>query len=73
MRYLISQGKDPSRCFQGAYNVYGPNKQVVVELLTDTFNLPGLEAKNEEELRNLKELRALVSVGNLGSLIARYL
>lgn len=73
MRYLISQGKDPSRWFQGTLNVHGPHKQVVVELLTDIFNLPGLEAKNEEELRNLKELRALVSVGNLGSLIARYL
>lgn len=74
MRYLISQGKDPSRWFQGAHNVYGPHKRVVVELLTDIFNLPGLKAKNEEELRNLKEMmRALVSVGNLGSLIARYL
>lgn len=75
MRYLISQGKDPSRWFQGddAHNVYGPYKQVVIELLTDIFNLPGLEAKNEEELRNLKEIRALVSIGNLGSMIARYL
>lgn len=73
MRYLISQGKDPSRWFQSAHDVHGPYEQVVVELLTDIFNLPDLEAKYEEELRNLKELRALVSVGNLGSMIARYL
>lgn len=74
MRYLISQGKDPSRWYQGenAYNVYGPRRQAVIELLTESFSLPGLKARNEQELLNLSRIRELMP-GSLGVLIAKYL